>query len=299
MSGHRVHRLTASITAVAVAAAVVAVSGTAAAEEPRRIGIVVSTTVNVTEAEADAIASELGAALSSALPVDIIAGGETRRRLPPDGLPDECIARAECRTDLGDRLDASELLLIVVVKIGERVQIDATWANVASGKAISRAAVVVEAGADRAKVFADAAPTLLPHIKRAEPNDRRPDIIVVPGATTPGDGRHMTTGSWIAVGVSGAALIGGTVFALSARNKFNALDGDGCRDMRCPQSEVDSMERRALAADVLYGVSIAAGVTALVMYLRSDAGDEEPPAEPAVTVGAGPGSVGFAIRGRF
>jgi hypothetical protein len=46
-------------------------------------------------------------------------------------------------------------------------------------------------------------------------------------------------------------------------------------------------------------VSIAAGVTALVMYLRSDAGDEEPPAEPAVTVGAGPGSVGFAIGGRF
>lgn len=274
-------------------AALSLVASVASAEDVRRVGVVVTTVVNMTDDEADAVAEQLGDALRAELGVDVIAGRESRRRLPEAGLPDECVAKPECRHDVGQRLDAAELLLLVVVRIGDRVQIDATWANVATGAVTSRPAVVLEAGADRAAAFAAAAPKLLPHLVRETKTG--PDVVVVPVPPGTDDGRHMTTGSWIATGVAGAALIGGTVFALSARSKHDALGSDGCREMSCPQDRVDAMERHALYADLLYGAAIGAGVTAVVLYWRSDAGQEPPP----VSVGAGPGELGLSIGGRF
>ncbi len=284
-----------------VALVVVATTAPALADQPRRVGIVIATAVNTTPDEADALAEALGASLAAALPVDVIAGRETRRRLPPEGLPEECVAKAECRQDLGRRLDAAELLMLVVVRIGERVQIDATWANVASGNVTSRPAVVLEPGSERDEVFAAAAPKLLPHIKAA-PERTGPDVVVVTGGGTiaPDDGRHMTRNAWIATGVAAGAFVGGSVFALSARSKHDALDADGCRSMPCDQDRVDALRRHSLAADALYAVAIGAGVTAVVMYVRSGGERTAPPAEtPLVTVGGDGSSFGISVGGRF
>lgn len=272
----------------------------ASAEDPRRIGIVVSVTVNVSAADANAIATELGDALRTERPVDIIAGAETDRRMPEGGLPEECVAKPECRNDIGRRLDADELLMLVIVEMGGQLQIDATWANVASGKVTSRPQIVIEPGEDRAEIFTKSVPLLIPHIKKEQP-DKGPDIVIVPGGgQVTGSGRHFTAGTWIATSVAAAALVGGGIFALSAQQKFSSLDDDGCRDMPCDQGEIDSLRSRALAADVLFGIAAASTVTAVWLYMRSG-GDNptETPASPGIQVTAGPDGVALGIGGSF
>ena len=48
-------------------------------------------------------------------------------------------------------------------------------------------------------------------------------------------------------------------------------------------------------ADLLFGASLAAGTTAVVLYLIS----APDPAEPTVSAVAGPDSIGFVVRGAF
>ena len=274
-------------------------ASTAAADDQRRIGIIVSVYVNVSADDARAIATELGDVLRKERPVDIIAGLETERRMPEGGLPDECVAKPECRNDLGRRLDADELLMLV--EMGGRIQIDATWANVASGKVTSRPQIAIEPGDDRAAIFTEAVPLLLPHIKQAEPN-KGPAIVIVPTTQQKSSSRHFTTATWVATGLSAAAFIGGGIFALSAQQKFASLEDDGCRDAPCDPAEIDSLRTRALAADILFGVAAVSAVTALWLYLRSDnrSGDEQTPPKPStVRVNAGPNSIALGIGGSF
>lgn len=266
----------------------------------RRVGVMVGVRVNIEPAAADAIAAEFGAALRASLPVDVIAGEDVTRRMPAEGVSQSCVAELECRLEMGRRLDADELLFLVVVRMGDTIQIDATWADISSGKTASRPAIELGPDADRAEVFARNAPLLLPHIKKEETGDGGRDIVVVtnPGSTVISR-RHMTTGAWVATGVGVAALTGATILALSAKRSFEDLDKMGCRDMPCAKSDIESLERRALAADVLFGLTAAAAVTSIVLYARS--GGEEiivtPP--PSVGVDVGSGAVSVTVGGRF
>lgn len=292
MSHRSLHTAVAAALSVAVLALVPAEA--LAQKTARRVGIVVTTRVNVSKKQATELSKELGRALGEKLQVDVIAGQEVVRRLPPEGVPQDCIAAADCRNDVGSRLDAEELLMLVVVRLGDRIKIDPTWTNVASGETRSRDAVVLEEGADRAKVLARAAPRLLPHIE--ERRGGGTNVVVLPGGEED-DGRHFTTGTWIAAGAGGAALAGALVFTFSAQNKYDSLEGRGCRDMPCPEGDVESLERHALAADLLYGAAIAGGVTAVFLYLRSGGEAEE---APSGSVGPGPGgSAGISVGGRF
>ena len=270
-------------------------TGEAVAQKVRRVGIVTTVSVNATVDETNELARTLGKIVREKLSVDVIAGAEAQRRLPPDGLPAECVAEAQCRSEVGERLDADELLLLAVVRLGGRIQIDPTWANTGTGEVHSRDAIVIEPGQDPEAVFADAAQNLLPHIEKLP--ERQREIIVVGGGAD--DGRRFTRGTWIAMGVAGAALVGGAVFTFTSRQKFDDLDQKGCRgEALCTQSEIDSLRRHTLAADLLLATSLAAGVTAVVLYARS--GGETPErAKTAVTVGAGSDSIGVSVGGSF
>ena len=306
MSGRRLYPAVRTLLpSLLLSLLVVALAPPARAQAPRRVGIVITTAVNVSPGEADALATVLADALHQELPVDVIAGAEARRRLPPGGLPEGCVASAECREDLGQRLDVAELLLLVMVRMGDRVQIDPTWTNIASGQVIARDAVVLAADATPAAVFTSAAPRLLPHLARAPApqTPEQPRIVVVPAGRDAGSARHMTTRGWIAAGVGTAALVGATVFALSAQSKFQTLDDAGCRTGPCSPGDVDTLERHALTADVLFATSMVAGVATLVLYLRS-AGEAAPAgareaSPPAVTMGAGPGGLSVFVGGAF
>jgi hypothetical protein len=132
-----------SLALLGASAALLAAAPAARADAPR-VGLVVATRVNMADSEADALASRLGDALRDQLLVDVIAGAETRRRLPPAGLADDCVARPACVRDVATRLDRDELLFLFMVRIGPRLQIDVTWADPRRGSITSRPALVVE-----------------------------------------------------------------------------------------------------------------------------------------------------------
>jgi hypothetical protein len=272
----------------------------AAAESVRRVGIVVTTLVNVSDERARELASTLGEVLHERLVVDVIAGAETERRLPPGGVPAGCVADDDCRQDLGRRLDAEELLLLVVVGAGPRLKVDPTWVHVASGKITSRPAIEIAPDADVRALLGTAAPTLLPHMPAREQR-RGPDVVVVNAGGGAGQGgRRLAPATLVAAGVSAGALIGASVFALSSQRKFESLEEDDCRRLPCDKREIDSLRRDTILADVFFGVALVAAGTAVTMYLLDDG---EPPAartdQPSVTVGPGPGALGLSLGGVF
>jgi hypothetical protein len=274
----------------------------AAAQSPRRIGVVVTTAVNLDESEADELTAALGQALEQSLGVVVTAGAETRRRLPLGGLPAGCVGEAACRTDLGERLDADELLMAVVARVGERVQIDITWVDVASGKVASRPAIVLEGGADRTAMLRGAGQALLPHIQpvpaAGEPPKRDTPPAIEPPARR--SERHMTTGAWIAGGLGVIAL--GGALGLGYRS-MDLHDKDRAADR-------DTLRTNNTIADGLGVVGVVAGVTAVVLYLSSEepvappssAGERAAaprPGRPVVGLGAAPGGIQISVGGSF
>jgi len=267
-----------------------AAAAPARADEGLRIGVVVATRVNVTEGEADALAGKLGDALRDQLIADVVAGPDSRRRQPPT-LDEDCVARPACVRDIAERLGADELLFLVVVRLGPRVQIDPTWARPRTQQVASRAALVIEdRGQGAVAVFTGAARRLFPD---AAP--RLAEVRLAPPAPRE-SGRHVAPATAVAGAVSLAALAGGIGLALAARSDYDDLEADGCAQMTCPDAEdrVDSMENKALAADVLFGASAVAAGVAVFLYLGSG-GAEEPP----VRVGADAHGAHVWLGGRF
>ena len=274
----------------------------AAAQPVPRVGVAVATAVNIAPAEAQAMSEALGRALHAELMVDVIAGAEAARRLPEEGLADRCVVDKACIADVAQRLSADQLLLLVVVKVGSRVQVDSTWADAATGKTVSRPAVVIDGGQEAQAEFARAAANLMPD---AAP---RPDAPVVapPSSGDAGlDGptfitrprpRRMTTPAWVAVGVGGAALAGAVTFTLLTRSAYQDCEGIVCSDDR-----LDSIENKALAADILWGTAAVSGAAAGLFYWMSGGQMEQVPIGGGVGVGVGPGpgTVGLAIGGRL
>ncbi len=83
-----------------------------------------------------------------------------------------------------------------------------------------------------------------------------------------------SAGVWITTALAGVALVTGTVFgflALSRQSDFDAMP---------TRSAADEGEAFALVADLSFGVAIAAGITAIVLYAT------ERPAAPADTATA-------------
>ncbi len=273
------HRRCALIFAVASVAA----ASSAEAQDVERVGIVVSLTVNVSRDDANQISDDLADALEKELYVDVISGAETERRLPTGGLDEECIAKPACLKDLGARLEAQQLLMLVVLKVGEALQIDTTWVDANSNKTIPRDAIRLEGGTERELVFRRAAPGLLPGVAR-----RPPELVEGPPKGEDGDTtvevvatpERDLTPVFAAGGVGAALLIGGVVAGVSASADQSALEDDMCDRMVCDPSRVDAMETKALVADLLYtGALVSAGVAVVLFVLT---GDEA--AEPSVEV---------------
>jgi hypothetical protein len=303
---HRLHTAALIIlTGASIVLAGLAGVAPAAAEPVRRIGILVTTKVNVSDDQASRVSATLGEVVHARFGVDVIAGVEAARRLPPKGVSTRCVADVECRLELGRRLDAEELLLLVMVGAGDRVQIDPTWVDVASGRVTSRPGIELEPEADLRAVLDRAAPALLPHLSERSrepapaPERERPEVVVLAPGAAAGSERRFTTATWIATGVSAGALIGATVFSLSGRRKFDTLDGDGCRRMPCSKDEIDSLRRDTILADVFFGTAIVAAGAAVVFFVTSEEAPAAPVAQPGLSVGPGPGSVGLSLGGAF
>lgn len=271
------------------------------AERLRRVGVVVTLAVNAPRAEK--LASRLGDALREALVVDVIAGADAARRLPASGVPNACVSEPKCIDDVARRLDADELLMLSVVRVGDHIQIDSTWVDVATKHAVSRPAMEISVGKeDPATILAAAAPELLPDAPRradaaagtTDPSGpaQGGDPVPLPEAPVATGGHHITTGMWITGGVAVAAVAGGVGFGLVARNRYHDLEGcpGGCTD-----SDLDGLRRVDLTADLLFGTAIVCATTTVVLYYLSDADEPSVAAAPAVTADG----VGMAVGGVF
>jgi hypothetical protein len=271
----------------------------ARAEPIPRVGVAVATEVNMSAAEGLRISEAIGKALRKKLMVDVIAGSEAARRLPEEGVADNCVVDKVCIADVAQRLSADQVLFLVIVRVGGRIQVDSIWADPASGRTVSRAAVVIESGQDPEERFADAATSLMPDaaLRPAPPSaPATPDGVTAPeGPTTitrerP---RRMTTGAWIAAGVGGAALVGAVSFTLLTRSDYQ--DCDATRD--CSDDRLDSIDRKALTADVLWGAAVVSGAAAGVLYWMSGGQVEEVPIGSSIGLRPGPGTIGLAVGG--
>ena len=254
----------------------------ARAESPRRVAIIPQLAVNVDDRRVVALTEELAETLHQRLVVDAIGGVDVSRRLPTEGLPDDCLVQKACVDDLGVRLDADELIFVVLVQVGQDIQVDATWIDVATGRSASRPRLVLDAEARAGTVFGEAATRLLPD---AEVRSRT--VVVSAPRARP---RRMTTPAWITAGTGGALLATGVVFGVMARGTYNRCE----RDRDCSDDELDTMERHALTADVTVSLAIGAGIATGVLWWLS--GGES---EPVVGVGAAPGTATITYGGRF
>jgi hypothetical protein len=267
--------------ALVLATAVAVLPQVAAAQSPPpRVAVIPQLAVNVDERRVQALGEELAETLHHRLVVDAIGGIDVARRLPEAGLADDCLVQPKCIADLGVRLDADQLIFIVLVQVGQDIQIDATWVDVASGRSVARPRLVLAAEARAGTVFGEAATRLLPD---AEVRSR---TVVVQTGRGP---RRMTTPAWITGGVGVAFLATSVGLGISTRSTYQRCDDSEA----CSQSELDSLERKALFADLSFGVALGAGVATGILWWLSGDGENG--------IGVAPTGDGGAVTwgGRF
>ncbi len=270
------------------------VPATAPAAVPRVV-IVVELAVNLPAGRADALAAALADALNRELEVDALGGADVTRRLPPEGLPDECVGDAACIATIATRLEADQLLFLAIVQVGDHTQVDATWVDAATGASASRPRAEIATEARAVSVFGAMAPRYLPDarvrdqaIVVAGGDGGGRDVVIVPGGTR----RRLTRTAKLTGGVAIAATVGAAALGLSTRSMYKACEREGT----CTDDELDAVDRRALFADLTLGVAVAASATTLVLYLLSGE-DEAPTVTPAVGATAGGATLG--LGGRF
>jgi hypothetical protein len=299
------------------------VAGAANAAPPSRIGLVVQLGVNISHDETTKVTHQLGEALHEATRLDVVSGYDVTRRLPPGGLREDCVAKKECIKDLGTRLEADQLLFLVIVRVGARVQIDSTWAETATGKTVPRDAILFEErGPSRKDVFAKAAKRLIPP---PEP-EKKPEVVEKKQTVTPtvaavtekpkpkppsqnllesfmeANPRLTTTPILISAGVGTVALIGGVIFGISAKSAYDSLSNMNCKRVGAfsqPQCSTDTLKTDDLLADVFFTTAIVSVGAAVAFYylLPPPVKDDAPHA--SIQLGAGKTGAMIGLSGSF
>ncbi len=147
-------------------------------------------------------------------------------------------------------------------------------------------------------VFEAIKKTIPPPMPPEPPPDRAepPPPVTFPAPTPPPPGKKGRVWTWVAAGIGGAALIGGGVFgglAAQAKGEFDDEEWAG------PAADLgDTVDSRAMTANILFGVGGAALVAAVVLFFVEDSGSA-PAAEPRSSLKVEPGLLGVRATIRF
>ena len=252
-----------------------------------RIAVVPTIVVRLDVARVDALAQELAAALHDELEVEAIGGVEVRRRLPGYGSLPDCVATPACITDAARRLDAQQLLFLVVIGTASgAIQIDATWIDPITHRSASRPAINLATLADAPNQFASAAHQLLPD---ARIRSRPPSTI---GRMAPAVPRHFTLPSYLTAGATAVGLATGISFGLVVRGRYRDCESAAANGVACSSGRRDSIRRLALLADAGWLLAIGGTITTAVIYATSDE-------SPHVLVEPMPGGAAISAVGSF
>jgi hypothetical protein len=284
----RIMGLMARLLVVAVSLA--ASSGLARAQDApaARVAIVPGIAVNLDTARVDALSQDLAEALTTDLDVQATGGLEVRRKLPPEGVPPDCVTTPACIADVAQRTGATQLLFVVMVDSGAggSIQIDATWVDAATGRTESRPAIDLTSTAEARAKFQATARQLLPDARvRASATT----TTVIAPRMTEGTPRHLTTPAKITGAIALVGLGAGIAVGVSTRSKFERCEND---PVRCTEDNRRSIRTAGALADTGFVVATGAAIATVVLYLTSS---EEP--RLIVTPTAEGGTVGLV--GRF
>src|SRR5215831_9826697 len=203
---------------VVLAVALALISRSASADRTRpKVAVVPGIVVNLAAARVDALTQTLAEALQAELEVDAIGGVEVRRRLPPAGLPSDCVASEPCIADVARRLGAEQLLFLVLIDTGASgaIQIDSTWIDPVAHRSGSRPAIDIATIADARARFAAAASQLLPDATV------RPKPQASVGRMSEPVPRHFALPTYLTAGATLVGLGVGIPLGLDARSRYN------------------------------------------------------------------------------
>lgn len=278
--------------ALAVIATLLVLAAPAYAEDKGpRVGVVIELTVDVDARRADSLGAALADALNRELIVDAFGGDDVSRQLPPDGLPDECVGTQSCIEDVAKRIDAEQILFLVLVQVGKDVQVDASWVDVATGETLARPRVVLPSEARAVSQFAQYAQRYLPDAKARPTGGTSTIILGSKTETIPPTPRSMSTPAWIIAGVGIAALGAGTGLGLSVRSSYHK-----CQDDACSDETLDGIALRAHLADGAFAVGAAAAIVATYLYWQSGSPGGTREIQPEIAPTAGGATVGLSGR---
>lgn len=298
------HRLHLALIAAAGAAAFVAVPpGRALADKAPRVGVVVSVQVNLNKSEVQKISQAMGRALRQRLVVDVVAGPEAIRRLPADGVSESCVVDEACIKDAAQRLTADELLFLVAVRVGNRIQVDSTWVDPANGRSASRPKVVMVKLDEAEARFADSASLILPDaaVRPTQQTGDGPDLAggeanAVVIRTTP---RRMTIPAWVTGGLAVAAAGTSVGFFIVTRNDYNELEDQCARENNCDSTTWDPLkkkiDRNAITADILAGAAVVSAAATFVIWWTSGGDIERVPVARSLRLQVNPETRGTMV----
>jgi hypothetical protein len=232
---------------VVLAVALALLPRPASADRPRaKIAVVPGIVVNLDPARVDALTQELAEALHAELEIEAIGGVEVRRRLPPAGLPVDCVASEPCIADVARRLEAEQLLFVVMIDTASRPAIDI--------------AVI----ADARSRFAAVAPQLLPDA----PVRRKPSGGNLGRMSDPMP-RHFALPSYLTTGATVVGLGVGLSLGLDARTRYDDCSAQAHDGTACSQSRKDAIRRIALIADAGWVLAIGGTLATAILYATS------------------------------
>ncbi len=258
------------------------------AQSETKVGVTVAAVINASPHVGPRVSATLGKMLGETLSASVLAGPDAQARLPEAARSETCLGESSCLVSAGKALGVDQLLMLIIVGVGDELKIEATWVDVASGETALRPGITTADTDDAMRAaFTAKAKELLPDVaaRQSAVDDR-----VTPGGTLlapnlPASKKKKDTGAAKLLMIGGGAMYAGWL-GYGAYQRFSVCDGffDSC-----PR---DYTAGKNIAVDVIVGgIGTAALSAGLYLYLTAD-GDETPAPSP---VGLNVGSDSFQL----
>ncbi len=113
-------------------------TATASAED-KKIGVAVSAVINMSPSAGTTVSRNLGLAIQESIAVQsVVYGRESQALLPRSARDESCLGDTVCLIAAGRALMVDQLLMLIIVDIGENYKVEATWVDVSTGQTALR-----------------------------------------------------------------------------------------------------------------------------------------------------------------